>query len=347
MTAKPIFLSCTVITTVAALAALAGGCGRTGSGTGPSHRDSVTTAPGPSQSRTPDSSATPVLTCGGPLAGMEPPGPGAGLPSAAGGGPLPKHFTPVTAGRCVRAVEPVPGDGDWLVRHDQRATSGLAALATALRLPPEKAEPGVACAAIGTAPLTVALTDAHGRTVVPTVPNGPCGAPLPAVTKAVAALPWRTVATTRLVRVRSQLSVDSGCPTTYKPVVAMDDPAPATSLPPAPHGPTRPASYELCRYRLDPRSTLGTATASYHTGILDGAVRLTGRTLTAVSTALADSPAVTAGCRAAQPPFAVLIPSGDGTPTPVVELGGCRRFDDGTGALHQLDAATVALLVKA
>ncbi len=345
MTARPIFLSCTIITTVVTVAALAGGCARTGNAAGPSHR--VTTAPGPSQGRTPGSPAAAALTCTGPLAGPEPPGPGAALPSPAGGGPLPQHFTPVTAYRCVRAVQAVPGDGDWLVRHDQRATSGLAALVRALRLPSEDAEPGVACSAIGTMPPAVALTGTDGRTVIPTIPHGTCGAPLPAVTKAAAALPWHTVATTRLLQVRSQLSVDSGCPTTYKPVVAMDDPGPATSLPPAPHGLTEPASYELCRYRLDPQSTLQTATASYHTGILDGAVRLTGGTLTTVFTALASSPAVTTGCRAAQPPFAVLIPAGEGTPTPVVELGGCRRFDDGTGALHQLDAATVALLARA
>jgi hypothetical protein len=260
--------------------------------------------------------------------------------------PLPAGFVPVSAGRCVFTVETVPGDGEWQVRLEQRATGSLDALTRALRQPSREQAGGVACPAIGYLPIVITLADAAGRTVTPEVPHEVCGAPSAAVVSAITALSWQTVTRTKVHRVRSQMEIDTGCSGAYKPMIAIEGAeaarrSPATGL--VFQG-TRPPALQVCRFRLDPTEKMDVnGGPPLAMGRLRTAGRLTGAALTRFLDALDAAPGA-GPCGEPQAPFAVLFPV-DGKGTSVsVELGGCYRFDDGNANLRQLDPATVALL---
>jgi hypothetical protein len=256
---------------------------------------------------------------------------------------VPAGFVAVSASRCLFRIEPVPGDGSWQVRVEQRATGGLAALVAALRLPSVENR-GMMCSAVGHLPVVITLTDAQGRSVVPLIPHGTCGGPLPEVTRAIEALPWQETGRTRVNQVQTQLEIDSGCPARYKPMVALSaDRAPGGDRFPFPGG--QPSAVRVCRYRLDPSDTMtGRAgLGRYQIGVLDTAGTLTGKSLTRVLQAVAAAPPVRS-CTEPEAPFAVLTPADRG-PVAYVELAGCYRVADESGTVRQLDAATAALLV--
>ena len=117
--------------------------------------------------------------------------------------PLPADSVLVSATRCIYSTQLMPGDGEWLMRVEQKATSGLEGLATALRLPSQEASPGQACPAIGYLPIIITVTDTTGRSMHPDVPHAACGAPLDAATNAIAALPWEDVSTTKVQQTQS------------------------------------------------------------------------------------------------------------------------------------------------
>jgi hypothetical protein len=259
---------------------------------------------------------------------------------------LPASFVPVAATRCVFTMETVPGDGEWSVRIDQRTEGDLSALAAALREPSGKPGPNTICTLIAYAPIVVTLVDATGAKVTPTAPTTECQAPMPAVVAAIQALPWQDVARTRVSQVRSQLEIDTNCPSGYKPVVGLLA-AEAGRKPPAagPAFPSTPAALQVCRFALSPDDTISTGTVELKIGKLTTAPVLEGPALTQFLAALAAAPPVTATCDAPQPEFAVLFPKGEGAGSSIaVETGGCYRALDPNDGLRQLDAATVALL---
>jgi hypothetical protein len=109
---------------------------------------------------------------------------------------LPADFVPVSAARCL-LIDDGAREGTTWIRAEQVALGGLAALASALRLPSEPPQ-GLPCPY--PVPIGVTLTDRRGTSVVPNPPRNFCGQPLPAVSAAIDALPWRTVSRTRVAR---------------------------------------------------------------------------------------------------------------------------------------------------
>jgi hypothetical protein len=265
---------------------------------------------------------------------------------------LPEQFTAVEVRRCVERTEVEPGDGEWLLREEQVATSGLGPLLRALRQPSSPV--GDICTAEGHTPIELTLVDAAGATVVPAVPYGGCGAPQPAVVQAIAALPWKTVTSTKVAHTRSQLELDSGCPGAYKPVVAIaavEPPAPGAT--PVPMFGRNPASnLVVCRYTADPADLIGMSSGPpLQVGHLASASGLTDDALARLSAALGGAPPARAGCDAAQAPFALVQTKPNVVPTNdapgfdlAIELGGCDRALTVDGRLLQLDAVTVAAL---
>ena len=114
---------------------------------------------------------------------------------------LPADAVLVSATRCIHPTQVVSGDGEWLMRIEQKATSGLDALAAALRLPSQEPSPGQVCPAIGHVPIIITVTDTTGRSIHPEVPKDSCGAPLVAAVNAIAALSWTDVSTTKVQQV--------------------------------------------------------------------------------------------------------------------------------------------------
>jgi hypothetical protein len=254
----------------------------------------------------------------------------------------------VRATRCVFDSERVPGDGEWMRRVDQEATTGLMALANALRLPSEQPGkgPNIACPAIAYLAIVLHLTDATGREFQPTIPHNQCGMPLPAVTQAIEALTWTTTATTRVSRQRTELEVTSGCAGGWKPVIAL-----TASERGAGRGmstvDTTGRELRVCRYELDadPNQSLEVDGNTYYVGKLASASTLDVNAAHELLTAVAQAPAVTGTCSPNQSPFAVVYAADRAGPMWTIETSGCYRADAGDGPLRQLDGALVNRLL--
>jgi hypothetical protein len=261
--------------------------------------------------------------------------------------PLPADAVLVAATRCRYETQQFPGDGEWMMRIEQRAESGLDALATALRLPAEKPDGSQACDLIRYGPIIITVTDDRGRQLHPKVPETACGAPLLAAVDAINALRWSTVATTKVSQARSELEVSSGCSGGYKPVIALlgaenlgtEETKTAIDATPRP--------LTVCRYALDPDPanviSLDNGPA-LKMGVLVSASTLDaaggGKLLAEVAAAPRASP-----CSQPQSPFAVVHPTDGSAPWIYVELGGCNRaLNDVNNSLRQLDPSVVSLL---
>jgi hypothetical protein len=263
--------------------------------------------------------------------------------------PLPADSVLVSATRCTFQTANLPGDGNWFIRTDQRADSGLDALAAALRLPSQDAPAGLACAAIGYSPIVITVTDTRGRQIKPLLPHDDCGGALPRVTAAIAAVPWQTVATHQVQQTESQVAVDSGCPDLYKPVIALQaaiGSGPRQSL----SFPTDAAALQMCRYVLDPdpvdNMSLGPngSDGVAQGGRLADVTYLNTSTARSFLAAVAVAPPV-AGCTRPPAPFALIGTPAVNAALVTVELGGCYRALVGS-ELRQLDSTTVSKLTS-
>jgi hypothetical protein len=260
---------------------------------------------------------------------------------------LPADAVLVRVTRCVGGQERVPGDGEWLVRHEQEATSGLQALADALRLPSAQPSPDTACPAIGYIPIVLSVTDSAGRQLRPEIPHEACGAPLSTVTDAIAALPWTTTATTRVSRISTELSVTSGCSDQWKPMidltVASGAHAPTSIVDPTP----RPL--RVCRYDIvhDPDLAVGPVGGIVtYPGTLRGSSTLDPDAAHQLLVALNSAAAPTGTCQARGSSFAVVTDSDGAGSSVTIELAGCyRALLDADGSLRQLDRDLVARLL--
>jgi hypothetical protein len=207
LTAAPVVALVTLtIAGCAASSSPAGAGGGTATGRGATTAASAPVSPG---SASPGSaSPSPVSPGSGSTASASPPpstpvtAPGPVVPNEdeCSGWPanvpvetLPASFEPVSVIRCVTAFETVPGKGQWLAAELQRADSGLAPLAAALRQPTGRLRPGVMCPDYVILPPAFILTGQNGTMIRPRLPLNGCGTTQSRVLSVLAALPWKTV----------------------------------------------------------------------------------------------------------------------------------------------------------
>ena len=204
----------------------------------------------------------------------------------------------VSARRCLYQAEVQPGEGEWLMRVEQRASSGLDALAAALRLPSEDKSSATACLAIGYVPIVITVSDIAGRAIQPKVPETACGAPLKAAVDAIAAVPWTTVSTTKARQIRSQeLEISSGCAGAYKPMIPLIAAEGSGTRTREVDATAR--SLRVCRFDLDPDPanviTLSNGTP-FRMGVLKSASTLDSLAGGLLLTALASVPRIIGTC---------------------------------------------------
>ena len=255
-----------------------------------------------------------------------------GLPE----GSLPDGFATTWVLRCSQVVRPVPGDGRWWFRVEERADTGLAPLLAALSRPDQTAPPGTACAGVGVGASAIALVDAAGRVVHPRLPRDGCDQPQRQVRDAVAALRFRETKATRLHQEQSQKSIDTGCGQMWTDLnEEMLSGRPAAARP---MWPVTPKSLLVCVWQppgsglprlLAARTVAGTELA----GLLDRLDRL---------------PAGKVACTVPHHRFALIehLRHGGFDSAAYAELDGCRRILRPDHTLGQLDEATATLITR-
>ena len=258
------------------------------------------------------------------------------LPAAAA---FPGDASPTAALQCLGTTEQVPGDGEWSVVLQQRATAGLVSLVAALRLPSQPPTDG-ACPAILREPTQVQL-EVAGKPMLVNTPKDPCRQTRPEVIKAYAALSWVTVKRTPMTRIRPEAAVTAGC-TQWKDMLAIEAHTAKTAGPGAmftADGPVR-----VCRYRSDYPQDWVDDGQHVATGNPESGKELSAASAADVVNRLsAAGPA--AACSKRHSRFAVLT-KGDNGPTVYVELDGCLRILAPDNTLRQGDARLVSLLTS-
>lgn len=241
------------------------------------------------------------------------------------GGGVPTDFRVTWVLRCGTETRNLPGHGRWTVQVAERADTPATNLLAQLRQPSTAGRTGE-CAAQSVSIAYFALVDATGRALVPTVPTGTCGQPLPGVATALAALPFRTIAVDPLNQLQSQAALDAGCAQTWKDLTPGTTSTQAGTLWPAP-----PPSLRICVYGQ-------VSGGAVRVGQFLAGHTVAGATENALLTALAQAgPA--APCTTAHTRFAVLFGTGD--TWLVAELDGCRRLLTPGGVAGQLQSSTV------
>ncbi|HEU5428424.1 MAG TPA: hypothetical protein VFU74_16200 [Actinocrinis sp.] len=232
---------------------------------------------------------------------------------------LPPDFHPIAVIRCESPIRMVPGDGEWQFADAQRADSGLADLLADLRLPSQTRSPDTACPAMALSMEPFALVDTSGRVISPLLPTSMCGFPLPQVTNAINALPWRTETEQRLHQTRTQAEIDTGCSSQYK--YMFDHPVTGTPEPWSKvRRPMNPAPAAVCGYTVEPPSAGDYITV----GSFTHGAKLTAAQQAAVATELGNaSQAPAPACAVKATRFASLEGPGAGL---LVELDGCKRI---------------------
>jgi hypothetical protein len=253
----------------------------------------------------------------------------------------------VSAERCRNEVRAVPGDGQWLFRIVDRATAGLAPLATALRQPSEPS--GGACPAMLYKVPSITVTDQLGRRLTPTLPQTSCDAPLPAVDQAINAMVWVPIDSTKLRQVQTELAITSGCSASWKPTIALEAAFGSNGPAHVERFATRPTALRVCRYDLDPSPTAGPPgkNGNIRDGRLVAASTLDSAAAHALLSAVANARRATGTCAQPESPFAVVYPPAGDAVFITIELSGCYRvLVDNENYLRQLDAATVHRLLQ-
>jgi hypothetical protein len=180
-----------------------------------------------------------------------------------------------------------------------------------------------------------ALVDASGTALRPPVPRDRCGQPQRRALDALAALPFRETAATRLNQEQSQDSIDTGCGQMWSDgltgdVLAHTRPAASRQV-----WQKTPDAVLVCRWR--PRTS----------GLpeLLGAGTVTGPDLTGLLARLDRLPAARP-CRARHRTFVVLeyVRRGWHDSAAYADIDGCQRILRPDHTLGQLDPATVRLL---
>jgi len=246
----------------------------------------------------------------------------------------------VSASRCIYDYEVVPGDGVWIDRTEQHATTGLQALAAALVLP---SEPSIGPPCLNLFPIVpvITVTDSAGNVFQPLIPHTSCDYPLDAAAQAIMAVPWKDISTTRVSQLDSEADTIALCGSTWPASLAQ---AAGNVVAKIVAPDTAPPGLLVCRYVLD-RSTANANGEDYLSGKLASAHTIGAvASHTFMSDVAAAPPA--GACDAAQAPFDVVSPPIYGTGSYViVERGGCyRALLDGETVLRQLNSKIVATL---
>ncbi len=216
--------------------------------------------------------------------------------------------------RCSSAERVYPGEGEWQVLIRQVSGSGLNRLLSALTRADQKSSAGQICSAIGYLPLTILLADRAGRFLHPRAPTTACGAPQPAVVRAIDHASWRTVSVSRIRQTRTADSISSGCDMGWKNENALYEKSGVRAGVGGPVFARNPdAQLQVCLYRTTDDPDGGTLTRSL---IL---TRDQSRQLRAALT----GGGPTRTC-ARQPSFAVIRVRGGQWVN--LELGGCWRL---------------------
>lgn len=242
-------------------------------------------------------------------------------------------FTAVAAIECRTEIRSYPGQGEWQVLERRVATAGLAAVVAALTRPDQHASSGNVCAGLGYGPLLILLADNAGHYLHPRPPTDQCGAPLPAVAKALDGLRWRTVSDTRMMQTRTPASIASRCVMAWKNELYFDTQmhTPASPGGPVltnqPNGPVR-----VCIYRTS---------TDISGGRFQRSLTLTGTKARQLRTALS-RPGPSHTCPA-QHAFATVW---SGHNYVNVELGGCWRVQRHTNGPTGIGSADPDLVTQ-
>jgi hypothetical protein len=187
---------------------LAAGCGSVYASSAGTAAGSATSTGASAQPTSPQHPAPVPTVTGGAVAGQSA---CVGWPAQALHMTMPALFVPVTAERCVVAIQTIAGKGQWETATLEKATSGLTPLIAALRHPPITRTPGSLCPDLAMLPPQILVISASGQELIPVLPVTGCGLVQADVLAAIAALPWQPVS------VRLVTKVASGTPDTTQP----------------------------------------------------------------------------------------------------------------------------------
>ena len=188
--------------------ALAAGCGSVHTPSAGAASGSATSASASAQPTSPQRPAPVPTVTGAPVAGQSA---CVGWPAQALHMTMPALFVPVTAERCVIAIQTIAGKGQWETATLEKASSDLTPLIAALRHPPIARTPGSLCPDLAMLPPQILVISASGQELIPLLPVTGCGLVQADVLAAIAALPWQPVS------VRLVAKVASGAPDTAQP----------------------------------------------------------------------------------------------------------------------------------
>jgi hypothetical protein len=264
---------------------------------------------------------------------------------SSGGGSIPSGFQITEILECVNVTRVVPGRGQWSAVQEERATGGFAAFVTALQQPSQQTPHNapMACAGTGLSAVVV-LADSRGRALIPAWPTDMCGNPQQGALDALGRVPFRTISTTLITQVESQLAYTSGCYDSAKDILSWEPNGGLRSSWPGPED----HHLLVCLYSVSPPAfgDMPGPTGPEVVGQLIGAGTLPDSDLTALRTELAQArPA--GDCRTPHSQFALVtrpVYDDPGGPQGYLEMNGCDRWQGPRGVDLTLGQQTIAMI---
>ncbi|MFF3672293.1 hypothetical protein [Microtetraspora malaysiensis] len=251
---------------------------------------------------------------------------------------LPDDFIPVQVIRCRWEPRYLPGEGRWEVVIQEHADGPATELMTELRRPSERSLFGQDCLDVGILVDYFVVVDSSGRAVLPDVPNGVCGEPLPSALAAIRSLPYHVDKQLPIRRVESEKAFRAGCSDKYPDILRRRErPEVVASRiwnPP-------PEGLRVCVYRITKKTPSTVGPRGMAMGKLESSRILKGSKLRTLLNALDAAPAT--DCPSNHTRFAVLTP---GFWEAHVALDGCHNLRRPDRTLGRLTPDAAALLTK-
>jgi hypothetical protein len=211
-------------------------------------------------------------------------------------------------------TERVPGEGEWQVRVERRATAGVPALVDALHLPDVPPGVGVSCPAYADGVPELWVVDDHGHAELPRWPTDECGHLRAEAKRAFAAMTWQRTGSRRVVLVTPQAALDAGCEVAVKNLAAIEAGKGARGAGSLDALAAAPGA-SVCVYRVTDPTPQGT---------FERGEKLRGAAWTRLLAHLRRTPVASAGCSAVGQRFAEILLGEKGQVA--IELDGCRRI---------------------
>jgi len=237
--------------------------------------------------------------------------------------------TRVGAGRAARVIvcesqgtQRVPGKGEWQVRTERTAVSGIDELVAALRLPDEPEVPGVACAAYADGVPELWVVDDTGHAVLARWPVDGCAHVRIEAKQALGAVTWRDTGRRLVRQVAPQAALDAGCEVAVKDVAAIERGSPNRNR--------RAGSFDALDVATSARVCIYRAEGSTLQGTFVHGWTLRRAAWSRLVAELKRTPPAPAGCTRPDSRFAWILLGDKGMVA--VELDGCRTIlapDDG------------------